>query len=86
MIESANFNNTLAPYEVCSNAVNNIGEQGVVFAGKWIAIYLESATKRLAPMITGMNLTITDLYNMQLACAYEVNRAAHVISWTNRPF
>ena len=73
MIESSGFNNTLAPNEACPNANNAIGGQGSVFAEDWITIYLESATKRLAPMITGVNLTTTDLYNMQLACAYEVN-------------
>ena len=73
MIENPGFNNTLAPYEICPNANNDIGGQGSVYAAKWIAIYLESATKRLAPMIKGVNLTATDLYNMQLGCAYEVS-------------
>ena len=80
MIESAGFNNTLAPYDNCPNANNDIGSQGIVFAEKWIAIYLESATKRLARKITGVNLTTTDLYNMQLTCAYEVNRVTYPIS------
>ena len=80
MIESSGFNNTLAPYEVCPNANNAIGGQGTVFAEDWIAIYLKSATKRLAPMITGVKLTTADLYNMQLACAYEVNQVTPAIS------
>jgi hypothetical protein len=86
MVESGGVNNTLAPYEVCPNANSaDIGGQGTIFAEKWIAVYLESATKRLASMITGVDLSATDVYEMQLTCAYEVRQTAHVISITHGP-
>jgi len=73
MVESDSVNNTLAPYEVCPNANNaEIGGQGSTMAEKWIAVYLEAATKRLASMITGdLTISITDVFEMQLTCAYE---------------
>jgi hypothetical protein len=87
MVESDSVNNTLAPYEVCPNANNaEIGGQGSTMAEKWIAVYLEAATKRLASMITGdLTISITDVFEMQLTCAYEVCQVAPVMflhSWT----
>jgi hypothetical protein len=80
MVESGGINNTLAPYEVCPNSNKaEIGGQGSTMAEKWIAVYLEPATKRLAPMISGVNLTIIDLFEMQLTCAYEVS---HSCMWS----
>ena len=76
MVESDGINNTLAPSEVCPNAnTAAIGGQGSTMAEKWIAVYLEPAAKRLAPMIVGVSLTITDLFEMQLTCAYEVSHS-----------
>lgn len=72
-VESSGINNTLAPYLVCPNANNDIGALGGVQAGKWMAIYLAPGTKRLGSMIKGVNLTVTDLFDMQLTCAYEVS-------------
>jgi len=81
MVESSGFNNTLAPFDVCPNANKaEIGGQGSAMAEKWIAVYLESAAERLAPMITGVELTITDLFEMQLTCAYEVGQVPHAVS------
>lgn len=81
MVESGGINNTLAPFEVCPNANKaEIGGQGSAMAEKWIAVYLEPAAKRLAPMITGVNLTITDLFEMQLICAYEVSQNCTCVS------
>lgn len=71
-IENPGFNNTLAPYDTCTNANNDIGNFGSVQAGKWVSIYLQGALKRLAPQIKGVNLTVSDLFGMQQACAYEV--------------
>jgi hypothetical protein len=80
MVENGGVNNTLAPSEVCPNANNaNIGGHWSVFAEKWVAVYLESTTKRLASMITGVDLSVTDVYEMQLTCAYEVSQVEHVI-------
>jgi hypothetical protein len=88
-IEGGGFNNTLAPYFVCPNSFNPaIGGQGTAMATKWINIYLKAATKRLASMITGVDLTVTDVFEMQQTCAYEVSyQASHIISRTERgPF
>lgn len=71
-IENPGFNNTLAPYDTCTNANNAIGGFGSVQSAKWTQIYLQSALRRLAPQIRGVNLTITDLFGMQQTCAYEV--------------
>ena len=72
-IESPGFNNTLAPYDTCTNANNDIGGFGSVQSGKWIRVYLKKALVRLAPQIKGFNLTVEDLFGMQQLCAYEVN-------------
>ncbi|KIJ68571.1 hypothetical protein HYDPIDRAFT_173254 [Hydnomerulius pinastri MD-312] len=72
IIEAGGFNNTLAPYDTCTNAnTDAVGYYGSTQAGKWAEIYLQSALSRLQPMITGYNLTISDLVNMQEMCAYE---------------
>lgn len=79
MVENGGVNNTLAPSEVCPNANNaNIGGHWSV-SEKWITVYLESTTKRLASMITGVDLNVTDVYEMQLTCAYEVSQVGDVI-------
>ncbi|KAL4069707.1 histidine phosphatase superfamily [Scleroderma yunnanense] len=73
LIEADNMNNTLAPYSVCPNSnIADIGGLGSTQSNKWNNIYLQSALLRLQPMITGYNLTISDLFNMQSLCAYEV--------------
>ncbi|KIK96012.1 hypothetical protein PAXRUDRAFT_139439 [Paxillus rubicundulus Ve08.2h10] len=73
IVEANGFNNTLAPYETCTNAnLDAIGNYGSAQAAKWAEVYLQSALSRLQPLITGYNLTITDLINMQSTCAYEV--------------
>jgi hypothetical protein len=73
IVEANGFNNTLAPYETCSNAnTDAIGNYGSTQAAKWAEVYLQSALSRLQSMITGYNLTTTDLINMQSTCAYEV--------------
>ncbi|KAG1816550.1 histidine phosphatase superfamily [Suillus variegatus] len=72
IIEENNFNNTLAPYDVCPNANSeDIGNFGGIEAGKWADIYLKDAQRRLQPMIQGFNLTISLLVDMQELCAYE---------------
>ncbi|KAG2150125.1 histidine phosphatase superfamily [Suillus cothurnatus] len=72
IIEENNFNNTLAPYDVCPNAnTADIGYFGDIPASEWANIYLEDARKRLQPMIKGFNLTISRLGYMQQLCAYE---------------
>ncbi|KAF5375037.1 hypothetical protein D9758_000392 [Tetrapyrgos nigripes] len=70
-IEADGFNSTLAPYEICPNANNNISSFGSVQSQKWIQLYLAPAQERLSPFIEGFNLTIADIYNMQTLCPYE---------------
>lgn len=72
-IESAGFNNTLAPYEQCPNANSDIAELGLQAAAAWSEVYLADALKRLSPHLPGLNLTITDVSAMQTMCPYEVS-------------
>lgn len=72
IIEEGNFNNTLAPYDVCPNVnTEDVGNFGGTQGNKWAEIYLKHARKRLQPMIKGFNLTISRLVDMQEMCAYE---------------
>ncbi|EIW82796.1 phosphoglycerate mutase-like protein [Coniophora puteana RWD-64-598 SS2] len=72
IVEADGFNNTLAPYGTCNNSnVENIGYYGDGQGDKWADIYLQSALKRLQPQLKGVNLTVTDLVNMQEMCSYE---------------
>ncbi|KAH7929307.1 phosphoglycerate mutase-like protein [Leucogyrophana mollusca] len=70
LIDAGGFNNTLAPYLICQNN-GEVSNYGYSQASKWENIYLQSALKRLQPMIQGYNLSITDLFEMQQTCAYE---------------
>ncbi|KAF7968230.1 hypothetical protein HWV62_31613 [Athelia sp. TMB] len=72
IIEESGFNNTLAPYEQCNNSNSDaIGYFGSVAAANWSAIYLKPAVKRLGSLLKGVNLTVTDVSDMQSTCAYE---------------
>ena len=66
------WNNTLAAGCENWNLIDN-GDFGSDMMDKWIPIYLKDAVARLDPLIDGINLTTTDVYAMQSACAYEVN-------------
>ncbi|KAA1471753.1 phosphoglycerate mutase-like protein [Dentipellis sp. KUC8613] len=70
-IEADGFNSTLAPYDQCANANNNISALGGIMSSKWAAIYTVPTVKRLSKSIKGVNLTATDIIAMQQACAYE---------------
>ena len=39
---------------------------------EWLSIYLAPALKRYSKQITGHELVVRDLFNMQLTCAYEL--------------
>ncbi|KAG2055004.1 phosphoglycerate mutase-like protein [Suillus hirtellus] len=72
IIEKINFNNTLAPFQVCPNAnSDDIGNYGDTKTSEWADIYLQDARRRLQPMIQGLNLTIDLLIDMQELCAFE---------------
>ena len=71
--EGGTENNTLAAYDSCYNENNppilDAGDQDLE---KYIAMYLQDATKRLQSYVpSGFNLTVNDTYAMQSICAYE---------------
>ncbi|KAK7037570.1 hypothetical protein VNI00_011062 [Paramarasmius palmivorus] len=71
-IEAANFNNTLAPYDVCPNANRRtVSDRGTWYVARWADKYLATARKRLQKQIKGFELSIEDVYTMQQMCAYE---------------
>ncbi|KAL9097125.1 MAG: hypothetical protein Q9165_000551 [Trypethelium subeluteriae] len=71
IIEQNGFNNSLAGYYQCNNSNTNVSATGNTALAQWAAIYLANATARLAPLAPGLNLSVTDVYNMQSTCAYE---------------
>lgn len=76
-IEDHGFNNTLAPSKTCPNAhVHAKGDRGTQFVREWADVYLRDAQARLSAQITGIDLTIEDVYTMQQLCAYEVSHSA----------
>ncbi|KIL68527.1 hypothetical protein M378DRAFT_158328 [Amanita muscaria Koide BX008] len=71
-IEANNFNNTLSPYKTCHNANDsNKGRRGVWYVKRWTSKYLKDAQKRLQSQLGGFDLSIEDVYSMQLLCPYE---------------
>lgn len=71
-IEEVNFNNTLSPYMTCRNANDPLLSEGGKRAGEWLAIYLADAVARFGKLVSGVELTARDVWNMQAMCAYEV--------------
>ncbi|PCH33845.1 phosphoglycerate mutase-like protein [Wolfiporia cocos MD-104 SS10] len=72
IIEANGYNNTLAPYETCTNANNDVGGNiGGYASGNWTQIYLNKTTERLQPYMSGFNLTADYVYAMQALCTYE---------------
>lgn len=55
--------------ESCRSLAGNFGSTESAI---WIENYLQSALARLRPQITGINLTVSDVFGMQQTCAYEV--------------
>ncbi|KAJ6595075.1 phosphoglycerate mutase-like protein [Mycena vulgaris] len=70
-IEELGFNSTLAPYDTCPNANNDVAAFGTTQGLKWATIYLAAAQKRLTPYLSGMPLSPSILVAMQQLCAYE---------------
>ncbi|KAL4071828.1 histidine phosphatase superfamily [Scleroderma yunnanense] len=83
MIEAHGFNNSLAPDHTCPNA-NTPGksDRSRPYVNEWKGRYLKDATTRLQAEINpsvnengemgeGFELTVDDVYRMQLLCAYE---------------
>lgn len=72
IIEATGYNNTLSPYETCTNANNDVGGNiGNYASGNWTQIYLKETTKRLQKYLKGYKLTPNDVYAMQEMCSYE---------------
>lgn len=61
-------NNTLVPYFDCNNQFFLSNDLNPI----WRKKYLKNALSRIQKQVKGVNLTITDIYNMQSMCAYEV--------------
>ncbi|TFK56975.1 phosphoglycerate mutase-like protein [Heliocybe sulcata] len=71
IIEEGGYNNTLAPSNACPTNNGPVGGIASTYENDWIAIYLTPALTRLSPYLPGVNLTVSDVYSMQQACAYE---------------
>ncbi|KAI0928198.1 hypothetical protein AcW2_004285 [Taiwanofungus camphoratus] len=71
-IEDPGYNNTLAPYKTCPNAGDpSKADRGLFYVQQWTSVYLKNTLTRLAPQMSGYNLTTEDVYTMQQLCAYE---------------
>ncbi|KAF2268328.1 3-phytase A precursor [Lojkania enalia] len=69
VIESKDFNNTMAGYKLCNHSSWDMSQDVV---NKWINIYLVDAHSRIKSNISGdLDWTISDTYNAQSLCAYE---------------
>ncbi|GAA5972872.1 hypothetical protein JCM11641_003982 [Rhodosporidiobolus odoratus] len=71
-IEWPGFNNTLAPHMTCKNALRPDLTRGPQRMKEWGRVYLANTLKRFQPLVEGVELTIENLFNMQLLCAYEL--------------
>ncbi|GJN94417.1 hypothetical protein Rhopal_007497-T1 [Rhodotorula paludigena] len=71
-IEWPGFNNTLAPYMTCKNAIDYGRTRAPQKMAEWIKRYLDDALQRVQPLVEGVTLRHRDLFNMQLLCAYEL--------------
>ena len=71
-IEAQGYNNTLVPSKTCPNAQNKTrGERALPYVREWAELYLQDARTRLNSQITGIELSIEDVYTMQQLCPYE---------------
>ena len=74
VVEAPGFNNTGAPYEICTNSnVANKGQIGSAIAANWSTIAFTSTAQRLQPLLTGINITASDVVAMLQLCSYETN-------------
>ena len=64
-------NLTLAGKNACRNADSDDYELSVNVSAIWQNIYLQAPKARLQKNLKGIDLTITDVYNMMSACPYE---------------
>jgi hypothetical protein len=71
IIEDYGFNNSLAGYYNCKNALLPVSAGGHNATAIWARIYLKDATERLRSMIKGYDWTVEDTYAAQGLCPYE---------------
>ncbi|PKI84653.1 hypothetical protein MVES1_001877 [Malassezia vespertilionis] len=71
LTEYENQNNSLAPYEVCTNSNKDSFRIGDALAVQWREKYTADAVKRLQPMLKGVKLNAKLVYGMMSLCAYE---------------
>ncbi|EIW74055.1 phosphoglycerate mutase-like protein [Coniophora puteana RWD-64-598 SS2] len=71
-IEADGFNNTFAPYKTCPNAkASGKGNRSLDYIRRWTATYLSDAYTRIQKQLSGLELSVEDVYTMQQMCAYE---------------
>lgn len=71
-VEAVGFNNTLAPYMTCPNGNNPALMLTGAKVNQWKSIYLKDAQNRLSKLVSGIDLDIKDVYDLQEMCAYEM--------------
>ncbi|WFD42840.1 hypothetical protein MPSI1_001490 [Malassezia psittaci] len=71
LTEESGQNNTLAPYEYCTNANEDAFYLGDELSTEWQKVYTKSAAKRLQKYVQGIKLDSTFIYGMMSLCAYE---------------
>ena len=71
LTETQGQNNTLAPYEYCTNADNSSFYLGDQMSTEWQKVYLKDAIQRLQGDLKGIELDETMVYGMMSICAYE---------------
>ena len=71
LTETQGQNNTLAPYEYCTNADNSSFYLGDQMSTEWQKVYLKDAIQRLQGNLKGIELDETMVYGMMSICAYE---------------
>lgn len=74
VIEASGFNNTGAPYEICTNSnVASRGQIGSAVASNYSKTAFASTANRLQQYITGFNISTTDVVAMLQLCSYETD-------------
>ncbi|KAI0756702.1 phosphoglycerate mutase-like protein [Daedaleopsis nitida] len=70
-IEENGFYNSLAPWNACPNANNEVAYLGVDAHSNWTQVYLKDTVQRLQKHLKGLELDATSVSAMQSLCAYE---------------
>lgn len=50
----------------------DIGDRGTPYVKQWVSVYLLAAHMRIQSLLEGYELSLEDVYSMQMMCAYEV--------------